>query len=106
MDTLKYKIARLIGTMEIPIVYMLLSLQSSDQMWRTTWFIISIYKFTVNVVADHFVHKHKEDVIKAIKEINELDNNIMSEFNEGIDEARRRINNNQFNNKNKKDDKK
>ena len=65
---MKYNIIRLISTLEIPIIYLILSMQTSDPFWKNVWLTIATLKFVVNAATDIVVHIEREKHIKALED--------------------------------------
>ena len=65
---LKYTLVRILGVIEIPFIYMLLSLQAQDPFWSDVWFCVGMIKFLMNGYADFLVNKQREEHIKSMQE--------------------------------------
>lgn len=68
INILKYNLLRVLGTIEIPVIYMILSLQASEPFWKDVWFGIALIKFAVNVYADYVVNKQREAHLSAMQD--------------------------------------
>jgi|TARA_B110000908_G_C10236235_1_gene443488 UDP-N-acetylglucosamine pyrophosphorylase len=67
-NIMKYNIIRLISTLEIPIIYLILSMQTSDPFWKNVWLTIATLKFVVNAAYDILAHIEREKHIKALED--------------------------------------
>ena len=67
-NIIKHNIIRLVTTLEIPIVYLLLSIQTSDPFWKNVWLTIATLKFVVNAAYDILAHIEREKHIKALED--------------------------------------
>lgn len=74
---MKNKLYRIWSTIEVPAIYMLLSLQSDEQVWRNVWFGIAMYKFIGNVYIDYMMDKH----FQAMKDVKEGFDEIIKKHN-------------------------
>jgi len=68
ISILKYNLLRVLGTIEIPVIYMLLSIQATNPFWQNVWFGIALIKFVVNVYADYVINKQREEHLSAMQE--------------------------------------
>jgi hypothetical protein len=64
----RYNLARLIATIEVPLIYMLLSWQASDPFWKDVWFVIAMIKFSINAYVDWIQNKEREKHLKAMQD--------------------------------------
>ena len=71
METIKYKIARILTTIEFPIIFMLLSLQATDEFWSNVWFCVAMYKFILNIALDYFSNYYRQQQLNILKGIQE-----------------------------------
>tara|TARA_R110002167_G_scaffold148888_3_gene342037 strand:+ start:69 stop:329 length:261 start_codon:yes stop_codon:yes gene_type:complete len=71
LETVKYKLARVLATVETPALLMLLSLQSTDAFWSNIWFLIAMAKFIQNVALDYLITNQREKAIEVIKGMQE-----------------------------------
>ncbi len=69
METIKYKIARILTTIEFPIIFMLLSLQATDEFWSNVWFCVAMYKFILNIALDYFSNYYRQQQLNILKGI-------------------------------------
>lgn len=67
-NIIKHNIIRLVTTLEIPIVYLLLSIQTSDPFWKDVWLAIATIKFIMNAATDIVIHIEREKHIKALED--------------------------------------
>jgi hypothetical protein len=71
METIKYKIARILTTIEFPIIFMLLSLQATDTFWSNVWFCVAMYKFILNITLDYISNYYRQQQLNILKGIQE-----------------------------------
>ncbi len=72
MNKFTIGLVRVLSTMELPIVYMILSIQSSETMWKLVWFGIAIYKFATNLISDYILMKQNDARLEMIKSIKRM----------------------------------
>jgi hypothetical protein len=71
LESIKFKLARVLGVCESPALLYLLSMQATDSTWSSIWFLIAMTKFVQNVWVDYIITYQRQKHIEMIKNMHE-----------------------------------